>query len=90
MVRGWAVHPTGAKAISDETRLLLYALNQQATVGPCKEAKPWGWNVVETAKWQTWSQLGSMSPVEAMRLYVRELEEEQVRREARGQQAVVI
>mmetsp|Transcript_3402 Transcript_3402/g.8632 ORF Transcript_3402/g.8632 Transcript_3402/m.8632 type:complete len:629 (+) Transcript_3402:121-2007(+) len=69
--------PPGAKAISDETRLLLYALNQQATAGPCKEAKPWGWNVVETAKWQTWSQLGSMSSVEAMRLYVRELEEEQ-------------
>eukprot|EP00192_Tetraselmis_astigmatica_P008654 CAMPEP_0117679946 /NCGR_PEP_ID=MMETSP0804-20121206/18077_1 /TAXON_ID=1074897 /ORGANISM="Tetraselmis astigmatica, Strain CCMP880" /LENGTH=631 /DNA_ID=CAMNT_0005489385 /DNA_START=286 /DNA_END=2178 /DNA_ORIENTATION=- len=69
--------PPGAKPISDDTRLLLYALNQQASVGPCKETKPWGWNVVETAKWQTWSQLGMMSSVEAMRLYVRELEEEQ-------------
>jgi len=69
--------PAGAKPIKDETRLLLYALGQQATEGPCRETKPWGWNVVETAKWQTWSQLGSMSKVEAMRLYVRELEDEQ-------------
>uniref|UniRef100_A0A061SA78 Acyl--binding domain-containing protein 4-like n=1 Tax=Tetraselmis sp. GSL018 TaxID=582737 RepID=A0A061SA78_9CHLO len=67
--------PAGSKPVSDDTRLLLYALNQQATIGPCKETKPWGWNVVETAKWQTWSQLGNMSAVEAMRLYVRELEE---------------
>ena len=67
----------GAKPIKDETRLLLYALGQQATEGPCKDTKPWGWNVVETAKWQTWSQLGTMSKVEAMRLYVRELEDEQ-------------
>ncbi len=62
----------------DELRLALFALHQQATVGPCTEAKPWGWNVVESAKWESWNQLGNMSSVEAMRLYVKLIEEEQV------------
>ncbi len=63
----------------DELRLALFALHQQATVGPCTEAKPWGWNVVESAKWESWNQLGNMSSVEAMRLYVKLIEQEQVR-----------
>ena len=66
----------GAKAIPDESRLVLYALHQQATLGPCTEPKPWAWNVVESAKWQSWVQLGEMSSVEAMRLYVKLLDEE--------------
>ena len=57
---------------------MLYALHQQATVGPCTEAKPWGWNVVESAKWESWNQLGNMSSVEAMRLYVKMVEDDQV------------
>jgi len=65
----------GAAAIDDETRLVLYALAQQAEHGPCKEAKPWSWNMVESAKWNAWSQLGNMAPVEAMRLYVKVIEE---------------
>ena len=44
--------------------------------GPCAEPKPWGWNVVNNAKWQSWKQLGDMSKMEAMRLFVRTLEEE--------------
>ena len=68
----------GSKPIPDELRLVLYALHQQATVGPCTEAKPWGWNVVESAKWESWNQLGSMSSVEAMRLYVKMVEDDQV------------
>ena len=44
--------------------------------GPCTQPKPWGWNVVENAKYQAWKQLGDMSQNEAMRLYVRTLEEE--------------
>jgi acyl-CoA-binding protein len=62
----------------NETRLLFYALHKQATAGPCKEAKPWSWNVVESAKWQSWSQLADMSSMDAMRLYVKTLDEEQV------------
>lgn len=65
-------------AFKDETRLALYALEQQAIHGPCKDSKPWGWNVIESAKWQGWSQLGDMASVEAMRLFVRLLEDEKV------------
>lgn len=63
---------------NDEARLLFYALHKQATEGPCKDSKPWAWNVVESAKWQSWTQLGNMPQMEAMRLYVRTLDEEQV------------
>ncbi|WIA35517.1 hypothetical protein OEZ86_003944 [Tetradesmus obliquus] len=71
------VSNTPESAFSDEARLLFYALHSQATKGPCKDGKPWGWNVVESAKWQSWNQLGSMPQMEAMRLYVRTLDEEQ-------------
>ncbi|PRW20510.1 acyl- -binding domain-containing 4 [Chlorella sorokiniana] len=64
------------ESLSEESKLLLYSLHQQATVGPCNEPKPWGWSVVNNAKWQSWKQLGDMAAVEAMRLYVRTLEEE--------------
>lgn len=62
---------------NNEARLLFYALHKQAAAGPCKEGKPWSWNVVESAKWQSWSQLGDMSSMDAMRLYVKTLDEEQ-------------
>ena len=62
--------------LSEETKLLLYALEKQSMEGPCTQPKPWGWNVVENAKYQAWKQLGDMSQNEAMRLYVRTLEEE--------------
>jgi acyl-CoA-binding protein len=62
--------------LSDEARLLFYALGKQATEGPCAQPKPWAWDVVASAKWQSWSQLGQMGKVEAMRLYVKTLEEE--------------
>ena len=73
-----ALLPAGSKPIPDELRLVLYALHQQATVGPCSETKPWGWNVVESAKWESWNQLANMSSVEAMRLYVKMVEDDQV------------
>ena len=65
--------------LTDETQLVLYGLARQVAEGPCTDAKPWGWNSLETAKWTSWSGLGDMSPVEAMRLYVRTLEEDIVR-----------
>ena len=55
---------------------MLYALHQQAEKGKCTEPKPWGWNIVESAKWNSWTQLGDMASVEAMRLYVKFLETE--------------
>eukprot|EP01025_Chloroclados_australasicus_P007931 TRINITY_DN1269_c1_g2_i1.p1 TRINITY_DN1269_c1_g2~~TRINITY_DN1269_c1_g2_i1.p1 ORF type:complete len:584 (-),score=64.53 TRINITY_DN1269_c1_g2_i1:309-2060(-) len=58
-----------------EIQLLLYALDKQATNGPNKETKPWAWNQVEQAKWQAWKELGETPSIEAMRLYVRSIEQ---------------
>lgn len=68
--------PPALPALSDEARLLFYALGRQAADGPCQEPRPWGWDVVGAAKWQSWHQLGAMPRLEAMRLYVKTLEEE--------------
>ncbi|GIL58353.1 hypothetical protein Vafri_13410 [Volvox africanus] len=73
----WKLQPTGAKTLSQENQLLLYALNQQATVGPNTTTRPWGWNVVESTKWQGWKELGQMTTIEAMRLFVRTIDDEQ-------------
>ncbi|KAK9084194.1 hypothetical protein Scep_030665 [Stephania cephalantha] len=61
---------------SNETALLLYGLYQQATVGPCTIPKPRAWSPVEQNKWTSWHGLGNMSSTEAMRLFVKILEEE--------------
>ncbi|RID81116.1 hypothetical protein BRARA_A03722 [Brassica rapa] len=61
---------------SNDTSLILYALYQQATVGPCNTPKPSAWRPVEQSKWQSWQGLGAMPSVEAMRLFVKVLEEE--------------
>ncbi|KAL2469247.1 Acyl-CoA-binding domain-containing protein 4 [Forsythia ovata] len=61
---------------SNDAALLLYALHQQATVGPCNIPKPRGWSPVEQSKWTSWSGLGNMASTEAMRLFVKILEEE--------------
>eukprot|EP00884_Botryococcus_braunii_P007391 jgi/Botrbrau1/16653/Bobra.0068s0069.1 len=70
--------PEGSKKLSDETSLVLHALQQQATVGPAgPRPRSWGFGSLETTKWQAHSQLGDMASVEAMRLYVKVLEDEQ-------------
>ncbi|KAL7235204.1 hypothetical protein ACSBR1_018652 [Camellia fascicularis] len=61
---------------SNDVALLLYALYQQATVGPCTIPKPRGWSPVEQSKWTSWHGLGNMASTEAMRLFVKILEEE--------------
>ncbi|KAI3701954.1 hypothetical protein L6452_27470 [Arctium lappa] len=61
---------------SNDVALLLYALYQQATVGPCNIPKPRGWSPVEQSKWTSWNGLGNMASTEAMRLFVKILEEE--------------
>nr|XP_043621055.1 acyl-CoA-binding domain-containing protein 4 [Erigeron canadensis] len=61
---------------SNDGALLLYALYQQATVGPCTIPKPRAWSPVEQSKWTSWNGLGSMASIEAMRLFVKILEEE--------------
>ncbi|KAI3975257.1 hypothetical protein MKX01_033497 [Papaver californicum] len=61
----------------DETALLLYGLYQQAIVGPCNVPKPRIWSPTEQSKWTSWNGLGIMASVEAMRLFVKILEEEE-------------
>ncbi|CAA7015843.1 unnamed protein product [Microthlaspi erraticum] len=61
---------------SNDTALILYALYQQATVGPCNTPKPSAWRPVEQSKWKSWQGLGTMPSIEAMRLFVKILEEE--------------
>ncbi|KAK1440483.1 hypothetical protein QVD17_06310 [Tagetes erecta] len=61
---------------SNDVALLLYALYQQATVGPCSVPKPRAWSPVEQSKWTSWNGLGNMASIEAMRLFVKILEEE--------------
>lgn len=61
---------------SDETSFILYALYQQATVGPCKASKPQSWSKLDEGRWKSWQALGDMVAVEAMRLFVKILEEE--------------
>ncbi|KAI6684909.1 hypothetical protein NL676_030822 [Syzygium grande] len=65
-----------ASKFSNDSALLLYALYQQATIGPCTVSKPRGWSPVEQSKWTSWNGLGNMASTEAMRLFVKILEEE--------------
>ncbi|KAF3541701.1 hypothetical protein F2Q69_00024894 [Brassica cretica] len=60
---------------SNDAALLLYALHQQATVGPCNTPKPSAWNPAEQSKWKSWQGLGTMPSIEAMRHFVKILEE---------------
>jgi len=68
--------PDGAHGVTDDSRLLLYALYQQALEGPNTTAKPWGWNRFELLKWNAWSELYEMPSQDAMEMYVATLEEE--------------
>ncbi|XP_024007647.1 acyl-CoA-binding domain-containing protein 5 isoform X2 [Eutrema salsugineum] len=61
---------------SNDSALLLFALHQQATLGPCSIPKPSAWNPIEQSKWKSWQGLGTMPAIEAMRLFVKILEEE--------------
>ena len=80
--------PQSSRQVTDETRLLLYALYQQVMVGPNYEPKPYQsfWSSsssstgtsqqLEQQKWQAWSSLQDMDAKEAMGLYVHTMEEE--------------
>lgn len=56
---------------TQEMQLRFYSLFKQATVGPCTVPQPWGWQVVERAKWNAWNSLGAdMSQDEAKEEYI--------------------
>lgn len=60
--------------LSNEVKLILYALRQQAELGQCKEPAPYMWNVTARYKHSAWSGLGQMIKPEAMVHYVRQVE----------------
>ena len=68
--------PSLESTFTDETRLLLYALKSQAIHGPTEIKSKWHMTREERGKYETWANLGNMSNFEAMRLYVKLLEEE--------------
>ena len=63
-------------SFGDETRLILYALQSQAERGPCEPRSKWGMAAEDRAKHETWANLGKMEPFEAMRLFVKLLDDE--------------
>merc|ERR1719198_2526102 len=61
--------------LSDADRILLEALQQQATIGECNQPRPGMWDSAEDkAKYEAWKKLGAMSRAEAMHLYVQAIE----------------
>ena len=53
-----------------ETKLRLYALYKQATVGDNSEKKPSFSDMVGRAKWDAWNELKGTSSDEAMQQYI--------------------
>jgi acyl-CoA-binding protein len=70
--------PERSKQPSQDTQLILFGLSCQVAQGPCKEPQPSSWKKLESAKWAAWHGLKDMDRNEAMRLFVRTLEEEEV------------
>jgi len=61
--------------LSDADRILLEALQQQASHGECNCPRPGMWDTAEEkAKFEAWKKLGAMSKAEAMHLYVQAIE----------------
>jgi acyl-CoA-binding protein len=69
--------PAAARQPRQDTLLLLFALSSQVEHGPCKEPKPSAWDSATHAKWYAWSGLQNMPGNEAMRLFVKTLEEDE-------------
>lgn len=68
---------TGSELLSDDAWLALGALYSQATKGPCQEPRRWGLASSSASPAEAaWRELGEMPSTEAMRLYVRVLDEE--------------
>jgi len=58
-------------AVSTDVQLQLYGLFKQAKTGPCNVPKPAFYDLTAKRKWQSWTDLGSLSKSEAMEGYVK-------------------
>lgn len=54
----------------NETKLKMYALYKQATVGKCNTSKPGVFDFVGQAKWNAWNNLGEITKEEAEKEYI--------------------
>ncbi|CAD2213284.1 Acyl CoA binding protein, putative [Angomonas deanei] len=61
--------------LSNEHKLVFYALRQQVEVGPCQAPAPALWHVKERHMYNAWRSLASKSKFECMVLYVEALEQ---------------
>ena len=64
---------SGGPALSNATKLRIYALFKQASEGRCGTPKPGMFEVVKKAKWNAWSALGGMPQDEAKEQYASEI-----------------
>ena len=56
--------------IDNETKLKLYGLYKQATIGVCSTVKPPLTDFVGRAKWSAWSALENMNQQDAQQQYI--------------------
>ncbi|XP_057448766.1 acyl-CoA-binding domain-containing protein 1 [Lotus japonicus] len=55
---------------SNESKLILYGLFKQATVGPVNTSRPGMFNPRDRAKWDAWKNVEGKSKEEAMNDYI--------------------
>jgi len=54
----------------NETKLKIYALFKQGTIGKCNAKEPGAFDFVGKAKWNAWNSLGDMSQDDAKKAYI--------------------
>lgn len=59
-----------AEEPDNDTKLKLYALYKQATVGDVSGERPGGFDFVRRAKWDAWEEVKGTSADDAMREYI--------------------
>eukprot|EP00879_Flechtneria_rotunda_P018238 GHRR01019133.1.p1 GENE.GHRR01019133.1~~GHRR01019133.1.p1 ORF type:complete len:159 (+),score=69.09 GHRR01019133.1:246-722(+) len=63
-------------SVPDSSKLQLYGLYKQATIGPCHISKPVFWNRAGCAKWNAWHKLRDLSQQAAMSQYIDVLQQQ--------------
>ena len=58
------------KEIENSVKLEFYGLYKQATVGDVNCEAPWGFQIVQRAKWDAWNAVKGMSKDDAMLKYI--------------------
>mmetsp|Transcript_16344 Transcript_16344/g.25488 ORF Transcript_16344/g.25488 Transcript_16344/m.25488 type:complete len:102 (-) Transcript_16344:46-351(-) len=70
-----AKSPPPAEAPSNEAKLRVYSLYKQAMVGDVEGSQPWAVQLEARAKWDAWNSRKGMSKEDAMKEYIRIVEE---------------